>query len=142
MTDAIYIPHVDAPERPLYELGQIDREIDELNALIAEKRAVRAELVEAIAQTAAEMGEGFAACGYEVRLNKGRTVTTYDTDKIIPHLTMTQRDTVCTVKYSIIPSVFAAMLNAGKLPAGAAEGVTVTAPQARWEVRKAKDGDK
>jgi hypothetical protein len=102
------------------------------------QREARSMVEAAIVAKATEAKEGVNAHGYEVRLNKGRAVTSYDADKIMPHLTAEQKSVACKVSYSLVAPVFAAMLNAGILPEAVNEGVTTKPAVERWEVRKAK----
>lgn len=127
-----------SPDDLLSLLAYQDHEIDRMQQSVSALRELRAVVEAAIVAKATEAQVGTTAHGYEVRMNKGRAVTSYDVEKILPHLTAEQKAIACKVSYSLVTPVFAAMLNAGLLPEAINEGVTTKPAVERWEVRKAK----
>jgi hypothetical protein len=122
----------------LSTLAYHDELLESYQRAVDQQREARSMVEAAIVAKATEAKEGVIAHGYEVRLNKGRAVTSYDVDTILPHLTAEQKSVACKVSCSLVAPVFAAMLNAGILPEAVNEGVTTKPAVERWEVRKAK----
>ncbi len=122
----------------LSALAHHDELLEIAQRAVDQQREARSMVEAAIVAKATEAQVGTTAHGYEVRMNKGRAVTSYDVEKILPHLTAEQKAIACKVSYSLVTPVFAAMLNAGLLPEAINEGVTTKPAVERWEVRKAK----
>jgi hypothetical protein len=122
----------------LSALAHHDELLESYQRGVDAQREARSMVEAAIVAKATEAKEGVNAHGYEVRLNKGRAVTSYDVDTILPMLTEAQRGIALKTTYSVIAPVFVAMLNAGQLPDDVRLGMITKPAVERWEVRKAK----
>lgn len=122
----------------LSTLAYHDKLLESFQRAVDQQREARAMVEAAIVAKATEAQEGVTAHGYEVRVNKGRAVTSYDVDVILPLLTDAQRSVALKTTYSVVAPVFTAMLNAGQLPDDVRLGMITKPAVERWEVRKAK----